>query len=1258
MQTAVTRIGRAHRHGQRKVLSRAALMTGAALGAVVFAGTAVLPERALAANECGPISVGTPDTVACLGNIAYPSGIHYTDASANDLSVILFGQVGPIPPVAIVSSGDGLDARQTGGHNLYVQTFAGTSIAAAGAFGIHAYTTFGGNVSVVNAAPISGATVTGIKATNAGSGASATVVNSGAITMAGGSLDGIQVESYFGAGGPVTIVNSGAISGAAYGEFLGTVGSAAVSVNSGAITASGSSSAWGIRIGGPSGGWGASTATIVNGAAISATASAGNAYGLAAAATGDVTVVNSGAITVNGTTTGADIWGYSTSGGNVTVVNSGLLGSTWDGIRASGGGAGNITVVMPTGAIIADHDGINAATAGTGPVTVVLGNATTGVDILATSHDGVYTAGNGSISIIDHGNVTAGVVGIVAKGQGGGAGIVDVRTYGLVDAHGINGILATTSESGGLNILEAGGVSGHAATYGIHALDSGSTGNVSVVVTGQVGVSYGASLVGVDAQQTGGGNGTVTVTGTAKVYGGSNGIFAFSNGSGAVTIDFSGPVSASYALTGWGGGTGAVHVTNHSVINAGMVGVTAFSTGPGAAYAVNDGTIFMSNGARAGVEGESSISGTGAVTVINNGWIDPAGNGTMGIILNPASSAPLTVTNTGYSLGVFNGIAAYNAGHGTIVVNNSGVTRAENYYGVYAVAKQGGNVTVNNTGGVIRGGSHYLYGFGLGAGVFSNTSGTTTINNSGLIHSDSGRAVWTFSLGGPTTINNNGDITGFVSLSGNSTINNTGFWDVYGTSTFHTGNGTINVINNSQQVVVGLGSPGPVVINGLTTFNNSGIVDMRNHHVGDVLVLGTNGSAAWNASGGSTLAVEADLTAPLVADELVIGTTTGATTVVLRDSAPNAPAALNFSGVTVVSTLGGSGTFNMARYHKGFVDYELIDPPAPVTWKLYGLPANDAFEMLKLPAMGQDFWRRTGDVWSAREQEVRDSGRQPGWEMWAQAFGGAQNDTRPSQHFTVGGFGFNPNLGTDEDYRGFQMGGDQLSANHWLWGFTGGYMDQNGRFRALDPVTGTGGGVVHNDVDLTGWNVGVYGGWNSGGFFLNGLIKGDWFSADINMQSAGVRRDVDGDSWGAKGEMGFRWGGPSFYLEPIADVDWISTHIDSVTMAGATFNWSDATSSKGELGARIGGTWGSIIPYVGAYWVDQWSGDNKMTMLTGAGCPSCMSIEDTRPGSYGKSDFGFTITNWSGLEGFLKGEALFGSNVEGYAARLGVRWHW
>ena len=178
---------------------------------------------------------------------------------------------------------------------------------------------------------------------------------------------------------------------------------------------------------------------------------------------------------------------------------------------------------------------------------------------------------------------------------------------------------------------------------------------------------------------------------------------------------------------------------------------------------------------------------------------------------------------------------------------------------------------------------------------------------------------------------------------------------------------------------------------------------------------------------------------------------------------------------------------------------------------------------------------------------------------------------------------------------------------------------------------------------------------------MNGLIKGDWYDVKANMHTVPALETFSGNTWGVKGEAGFRLGSPHLYLEPLADIYWTTTHLDNANFPAqaTTFTYGNANSSRGSIGARLGGQWGSIMPYVGLYAVDTFEGDNKMTMITSGGCPSaCMSIEDTKPGTYGRADVGFTTTSWNGLEGFLKGEAEFRSHVDGFTGRLGVRWRW
>src|SRR5262249_40994589 len=149
------------------------------------------------------------------------------------------------------------------------------------------------------------------------------------------------------------------------------------------------------------------------------------------------------------------------------------------------------------------------------------------------------------------------------------------------------------------------------------------------------------------------------------------------------------------------------------------------------------------------------------------------------------------------------------------------------------------------------------------------------------------------------------------------------------------------------------------------------------------------------------------------------------------------------------------------------------------------------------------------------------------------------------------------------------------------------------------------------------------GGGGGGGFFPTALGKAGGFSAQGKKPPRGGGTGAAGTGGGGRGGHGSRGGGPGPFLGPVAGAGGQNPHTNGAAVAGASFNWSDASSSKGELGARLGGVWGPLKPYLGAYWVDQWSGNNKLNVLFGGACPSCMSIEDTPPGQYGRAAIGF-----------------------------------
>jgi uncharacterized protein YhjY with autotransporter beta-barrel domain len=588
----------------------------------------------------------------------------------------------------------------------------------------------------------------------------------------------------------------------------------------------------------------------------------------------------------------------------------------------------------------------------------------------------------------------------------------------------------------------------------------------------------------------------------------------------------------------------------------------------------------------------------------------------------------LTVVTSGFDIGALAGVRIANAGSG--------------------------GASFTNNGGLVDGDKY---------GVYASTATSATINNNGYGHIYGGKGFAIDVAGGGAVVNNaaHAVIQGYAHFGdGPTTVNNAGLWAAYGETMF--GAATTDTVNNSGAIVVAPFSSAATTVSwtGLEAFNNQGgLVDLRNGHAGDVLNLGSatfNGSTVGSAP--SRLAIDASLTANLSADSLVIGAATGTTEIVLHDVAPGAIAGINLTGVTVVNATSGTGSeFSLAGgpIKKGFVIYKLVFESTTSDWNLVGAPAQTGYELLKAPEAAQAFWRHSADAWSERESTIRDSvwgsdapSRGQGWELWAQGDMGNEKLTRV-QTFPIGGAVTTQNLGASSQWGGFQAGVDNRVSDAWLWGLTAGFIDQSSHFH-----------MDGNGLDLTGWNFGAYGGLTAGRFFLNGLVKADNFRLLANMHTFPAIDTLSGESFGGKAETGFRIGGAGFYVEPLADIAWSTTHLDHANfpILATDFKWDDSQSLRGSIGARVGGQFGALAPYVGFYAVDEFRGDNRMEMITGA-CPSaCTSITDFKPGAYGRADFGVTTSNWHGLSAFVKGQVEFSHDTKGFDGSLGVRWSW
>lgn len=366
--------------------------------------------------------------------------------------------------------------------------------------------------------------------------------------------------------------------------------------------------------------------------------------------------------------------------------------------------------------------------------------------------------------------------------------------------------------------------------------------------------------------------------------------------------------------------------------------------------------------------------------------------------------------------------------------------------------------------------------------------------------------------------------------------------------------GGTSTINNSSVI----NAFGFNTIFGLETFNNSGLLDMRNgisdygnpvlnllaapygNGVGDVLVMTNvpiiNENTQFNAGSGQ-LGIDAFLRGPGAdssSDLLLIGGSVNGTTSVLVNDTNPGPGAYNPTGILFAHADGpnpGSFSLNNGPIDKGFFDYDIfklpsqLDPAPANDWVLASYPNARASELPKLITGAQTIWYESSGVWLDRTADLRrqlgctqalaqrveplkvaPSGDsygagapcvQQNYGVWARGFGGDfnRNDTVTSTLFGVS-HSFNG------DY-------DQS-----LWGIEGGadivISRPSSGYGAL--FAGVLGGYVNSKMDFNGTNdsaefkggmVGGYLTYLAGGWYNDLLFKADLMNVDYKTTLPG-----------------------------------------------------------------------------------------------------------------------------------------------------------
>lgn len=665
-----------------------------------------------------------------------------------------------------------------------------------------------------------------IRVDSASTTADVTIVANGALSAGG---DAVRAVLRDGATGNVAVTTRAAVTGE-NGIVAVNLGTGSTSVTSdGPVTATGT----GVF------------ATAVNGdvTVVAGDVTADGPVGIEAriedGGTGDVSV------TAGDVSGGVGIRARNDGAGAVTVVaNGAITGTDTDGIVASGESAVTVTVAdMVSG----ERIGLNLA-----------GGIEGDGDILVTGAGG-FTGQTGAAAYIQNfgtGTVTFNVAGPMSSADSSGLVIEDTALGGDISvdtgdvtalatgAAAIQVMSASTTADIGLTVngdLQAG------STGLIAQLGTGATGDINVLTNGAV-----TALQGIFARNRG--TGTVTVTSTGPITAADVGINAASQG-GDVTVA-AGDVSGDFAIVAWqqnAAGAGNVAVAATGEISGG-IGVLAQNDGSGSVSVNASGPI------TAGDLGITARSQGGDISIAAGSVSGDATYGIHAFQRNAAGAGDIDITAAGTVTGGIHGILASNAGSGDIRITSTGsvASAADGFYGIQAFATDASGdvvIDVNNVSGAdagirvdnngvgvtdltVRG---LVQGGRVGVSVFSDDDQDVRIANQGVIRNASGlssdRAIE--ASGGFIDFTNTGTLTGDINFQGdNSLFDNRGVWNATGGQSAFGGvdDELLNAATGSILAGTAAGTAELTVFSGLETFYNAGRLTMGDSGTGDQLV--------------------------------------------------------------------------------------------------------------------------------------------------------------------------------------------------------------------------------------------------------------------------------------------------------------------------------------------------------------------------------------------------------------------------------------
>jgi hypothetical protein len=140
--------------------------------------------------------------------------------------------------------------------------------------------------------------------------------------------------------------------------------------------------------------------------------------------------------------------------------------------------------------------------------------------------------------------------------------------------------------------------------------------------------------------------------------------------------------------------------------------------------------------------------------------------------------------------------------------------------------------------------------------------------------------------------------------------------------------------------------------------------------------------------------------------------------------------------------------------------------------------------------------------------------------------------------------------------------------------------------------------------------------------------------------------------------------GTAVFVEPSAGVYVSRVNVDNQTFDAGTNTYGTIDSTLSRLGLRAGVVTqaGGVVlqPFVAANVYHEWAGDAR-TLFTPAiaAMPTTLAIDTTRVGTFEQASVG---VGWqvpgTGWTGYVRSDAKFGRQVEGWTLTAGLRYNW